>query len=81
MNQDGTRDVEVEEEDDVASPLTLLRRILQHDSHALTAGFEVRRTRAWWNGEGPHGLPCTCFSCTYSTPLKCGNNTHSNHFS
>lgn len=43
MNEDGTRDVEEDNEDELASPPTLLRRILQHDSNALTAGFEVRR--------------------------------------
>lgn len=41
MNADGSRDVEEEEEDKVASPQTLLRRILSCDSCDMTLGFEV----------------------------------------
>jgi len=67
MNEDGTRDVDEEDEDELASPSTLLRRILQRDSHALTAGFEVSsRGRV----EGHSGLPCvTVLACTYVAAL------------
>jgi len=55
MNEDGTRDVEEEDEDELASPPTLLRRILQRDTHSLTAGFEVSsREGGVWNGKGGH---------------------------
>lgn len=61
MNEDGTRDVEEEDEDELASPPTLLRRILQRDSHALTAGFEVSRgVGACGMGRGTRVAMCTC---------------------
>lgn len=69
MNEDGTRDMEDGEEDELASPLTLLRRIFQRDSYALTAGFEVCRTEAYGGKEGgwAHGLTCTFF-CVCKVP-------------
>jgi len=71
MNEDGTRDVDEEDEDELASPSTLLRRILQRDSHALTAGFEVSSREPGACGRGrAHGLPCvTVLACTYVAAL------------
>ena len=66
MNEDGTRDVEEDDEDELASPSTLLRRILQRDSLALTAGFEVS-SRGRVEGEehtGSHAY----LSCVHVRP-------------
>lgn len=66
MNEDGTRDVEEEREDELVSPPTLLRRILQRDSHALTAGFEVSMGGGAWCKGAPSGACTLC--CVHVRP-------------